>query len=200
MSFLGTCWACGETGPIELFLADAQARQALASALRLPSELAELILPYLVLHAPAPVPGGKRRRLEPGKLTRLLAELDELIRAGEVTRQRESRAAPMALWAEGLREILKQREAGTLDLPLSGHGLLRAIVFRLAGVATAPQTSHPSHPSHRPAVLDAGPGPEPAPATAPAAPPTPRPDWTDRRRAGLTHISQLKGQIGQPPE
>ena len=82
MSLLGTCWACGETGPIELFLADAQARQALAAALRLPPELAELILPYLVLHAPVPAPGAKRRRLEAGKLTRLLTELDALIRAG----------------------------------------------------------------------------------------------------------------------
>ncbi|MBK8638063.1 MAG: hypothetical protein IPN92_07135 [Chromatiaceae bacterium] len=173
MSLAGTCWACGESGPLELFLADATHRVALGAALRLPAEVAELVVPYLGLHAPLGVPGRPRRRLAAAKLARLLAELQALLTSGQVTRHGDSRAAPLAAWGAGLTAILASRDAGTLTLPLSGHGLLCEIVYRQArGANASAAADRPLHPSHRPAVLDRG-GPD-APVPAPPRP-APRP-------------------------
>ena len=178
MSILGTCWTCGETGPIELFLADAQARTALAAALRLPAELADLLIPYLALHAPVGEPGRARRRLAPGKLTRLLEELAALISSGQVERNRDTRAAPQSAWADALRAVLAMRDAGTLVVPLTGHGLLCEIVYRQAvsgRAAAAGAAARPLHPSHLPAAAP-GRDPDPAPTPPPpAAPRVPRP-------------------------
>jgi len=163
MTILGTCWSCGAAGPLGLFLADAQARRALAAALKLPPELAEAIVPYLALHGPQPRPDKDgvlvRRRLASDKLARLLDELHALVSAGTVTRKRDTRAAPLAAWVDGFAQVQRMRDAGTLDLPLDGHGLLCEIVYRRAGQAgagrTAASADQPLHPSHQPVAAAA---------------------------------------------
>ncbi len=149
MTILGTCPECGGTAPLEAYLADADARRALAAALRCPESLAAKIPAYLALFAP----GGKR--VQARRLAGLLDELAALVGAGQVTRGGDTRAAPMALWAEGLDTVLASRDAGTLDLPLKGHGLLAEIVHRRAGraeraAAQEAAARRPTHASHQP--------------------------------------------------
>lgn len=148
----GVCPDCGCARPLSDYLADADARAALAAALECPAPLARLIPPYLALHAPA------GRRVQMGKLARTIRELADLVQAGTVTRARETLPAPLAAWQRGLEEVLAARDAGTLSLPLSGHGYLCEVVHRqarAAGARSARETA-PNHPSHRP--FDAAPG------------------------------------------
>jgi len=133
MTILGTCPECGGTAPLDAYLADLEARRALAAALRCPESLAAQIPPYLALFAP----GGKR--VQARRLASLLDELASLVGSGQVTRSGDTRAAPLALWVDGIAAVLDARAAGTLDLPLKSHGLLAEIVHRRAGRAALSQ-------------------------------------------------------------
>jgi hypothetical protein len=180
-----TCPSCGAVYPIEHGLTDAAARAALAAALAMPSGIANLVIPYLGLHAPA------GRKVQMAKLARVIDELVALINAGEVSRRSESRPAPLPAWSAGLAEVLKMRDAGSLELPLQGHGLLCEIVFRQATKAGAQQaaSSRPMHPSHRPAEIPSTPGlPAPEPTQAP-------PDWASAKRSGAQHVGALLGKL-----
>lgn len=152
MAIPGVCPSCGAVFDLPHAMTDAEARAALAAALDVPETLARLVAPYIALHAP-----GSRRMAWP-KLARLLRELADQIKSGEVTRNRDTRPAPLALWREGIETILAERDAGTLDLPLKGHGLLAEIVHRRAGKAAraAEARDRPLHPSHAAAPSPAG--------------------------------------------
>lgn len=189
MPINATCPSCGAVYPIEHGLTDAAARAALAAALAMPSGLANLVIPYLGLHAPA------KKKVVMTKLVRVIDELVALVNAGDVSRRSESRPAPLAAWSAGISEILKMRDAGTLDLPLEGHGLLCEIVFRQAAKAGAQQaaSNRPMHPSHRPAEIPPTPG-LPAPEQAPAQAP---PDWASAKRSGAQHVGALLSQFNK---
>lgn len=164
----GTCPDCGASRPLPDYLADADARQALAAALALPSSLARGVVPYLALHAP------QGRRVQMGKLTRLLRELTELVTAGTITRHGTERPCPMPVWIGALEQVLAARDAGTLSIPLDGHAYLTEIAWRQAAkpggsavrTRTTPndepqrdahrrgETPMGHHASHRPAHLD----------------------------------------------
>lgn len=152
MPLAGICPACGASFSLEQALTDGEARQALAAALALPPELGARVVRYMGLHAPA------GRRVQWPKLTRLLTGLTERLHAGEVTRRGVSHAAPLALWAAALDEVLAAREAGTLVLPLDGHGYLDEVAWRLAAKDLARARGDeslaavPLHPSHLPAA------------------------------------------------
>ena len=185
------CPVCSAAFPVESGLADSAARSAVVACISLwPTPLRPHALRYLALHAP------RQRKLQMDKLVRVLDSLTTLVSDGTVTRNRETRAAPMTAWGEGLAEVLKAADAGTLDLPLNGHGLLAEIVFRGAGkvqAARARETA-PLHPSHRPAELPTAPGhavqaPASLPDTAMGAGKSA--DWTDARRRGMQHIGAL---------
>jgi hypothetical protein len=157
MPLSGVCPACGASFALEQALTDGEARQALAAALAVPPEIGARLVRYLGLHAPA----GKR--VQWGKLTRLLGELTERLSAAQVTRRGVTYAAPLGLWAQAMDEVLAARDAGTLTLPLDGHGYLDEVCWRLAakgaGKAEATainiargETPVASHPSFTPAV------------------------------------------------
>lgn len=145
----GICPSCGAQFDLETALADAEARQALAAALDVPPALAKALIRYLALQAP----GGKR--LAWPRLSRLLRELTELLAAGTVTHRGQTLAAPTAVWAAALEEVLSARDKGTLTLPLDGHGFLRAVAFGLAGRPAQEVTPAPSGrpAAHTPAQL-----------------------------------------------
>lgn len=172
----GVCPECGVARPLPDFLADAEARAALAAALDCPAGLARLIVPYLQLHAPA------GRRVAMGKLARLLRELTARVTAGTVQRGRETLPAPPEAWAHGLEEVLAAREAGTLVLPLSGHGYLDEVVFRTQAKAVAQgrRAATPLHPSHQPAVA--------APAAVPGTAAASERQELMSRRSGLERL------------
>lgn len=165
------CPACSSSWPAEAGLQDAEARRACAAAMELPASLASLVLPYLGLHAP------EKKRLAWPKFTRLVTELVAMVNSGEVTRQRETRPAPLSAWADGLAEVMSMRDAGKLILPLDGHGLLCEIVHRRASQTQrqVEAATRPLHPSHRPAPS--------------------REDWEQTRQNGARHIGALLGSI-----
>ena len=146
MALNGTCPSCGAKAPLEHFVIEARYKQALAAAFATPAALADLVLPYLALFAPA-----SGRAIAAPKLARIVGEFAELTGAAQVTRNRNTHAAPAELWRAGLEATLAARDAGTLALPLDGHAYLAEIVWRLAAKAAAggerpaPRVSHPSH-------------------------------------------------------
>jgi hypothetical protein len=169
---------------VEAGLLDPAARSALVAAIGLwPTPVRPHAMRYLALHAP------RARKIQMEKLARLLEEFAALVSAGTVTRNRETRPAPLAAWGAGLAEVLKAADAGTLDLPLNGHGLLAEIVFRSAGRAQAAvaRETAPLHPSHRPAQL---PSPAGMPEAAPAEPVV-ESGWADAKRRGMQQVGAL---------
>jgi hypothetical protein len=184
---------CSAAFPVEAGLLDPAARNALVAAIGLwPAPVRPHALRYLALHAP------KARKIQMEKLARLLEEFAVLVSAGTVTRNRETRPAPLAAWGAGLAEVLKAADAGTLDLPLNGHGLLAEIVFRSAGRAQAAvaRETAPLHPSHRPAQIPAAPGPAAQPAEPPpAAEPVVESGWADAKRRGMQQVGALAAAL-----
>jgi len=148
MPVTGTCPTCGTKAPLEHFVIEEKYKKAMLAAFRLPPQLADLVLPYLGLFAPA---SGRAVRAD--KLARIVTELTDLVTSAQVTRNRITHAAPLELWRSGLEQALLARDAGSLALPLENHHYLMEIVWRLAAKTTARgETSAPtvSHASHRP--------------------------------------------------
>lgn len=161
----GRCRDCGAKRPLADFADDAEVGGALAAALECPAPLARLIVPYLALHAP------RGKAMQQRKLRRLLEELPPLLNAGTVTREGDTRPAPLAVWQQSLEDLLAEADSGKLDLPLSGHGLLISIAWRRA----------PRH--QAPALVPAGDAPA---ADSPAAAPH------SRGRAAFGELDQLR--------
>lgn len=129
----GVCPGCGFAGDLEAFLNDAHWRAALVPALALPPELAPLILQYLRMFSPA------KQGLRADRAAKLLVELAAAVNSARVERGGVQHVAPVALWKEGIEEVLKNRDAGTLSLPLKAHGYLFQVVAGLASRVVAGQ-------------------------------------------------------------
>ncbi len=128
------CPACGAAISLEACLLDDEARRALAVILALPPEVAPLIVRYLALFRG---PSAKRG-LAWGKVNRLVAELADLIKAGEVVWQHGSaRQATPAMWAEAIQTVLDRVTESKLELPLANHNYLRTVVYGIANHADA---------------------------------------------------------------
>lgn len=153
MSIIATCPACGTKGPVSAFLAEAEYKEALIAALRMPPQISSSVILYIGLFAPT-----SGRAIGANKLNRVITELVDLITSAEVTCNRVTHRAPVELWGEALEAVFQARDAGTLNLPLDDHRYLSKIVWSLAGRRSG--TSHAgaptvTHPSHRPAAQKA---------------------------------------------
>lgn len=121
-----TCPACYAQYTLDAALGANASRSALATALAMPAPLATALGVYLgMFRAP-------NRAVAPDRLERLLAELLPQLQAEEVTRNGNTRRAPLALWQDGLKQMVEQRDAGKLHLPLKSHGYLLEIVYAAA--------------------------------------------------------------------
>jgi hypothetical protein len=129
----GVCPGCGFAADLEAYLSDAHWRAALVPALAMPTELAPLVLQYLRLFAPA------KQALRAERAGKLLAELAAAVNSARAERGGVQHVAPVALWKEGIEEVLKNRDAGTLSLPLKTHGYLFQVVAGLASRINAGQ-------------------------------------------------------------
>lgn len=148
MPVTGTCPSCGQKAPIEHFVIEEKYKKALLAAFKMPAGIADLVLPYLGLFAPA-----SGRAIRADKLARIVTELTDLVGSAQVTRSRITHVAPLELWRAGIEQTLLARDTGSLALPLESHAYLSEIVWRLAAKAQARgETAQPavSHPSHRP--------------------------------------------------
>jgi hypothetical protein len=192
MSLPGVCPTCGASAPLEFFMEDAAARQLLATALALwPEPLRAHVPRYLGFFAPA------QKRIALPKLQRLLREFVELVQSGEVTRNRDTRAAPLAAWGEGLAEVVSMHEGGSLRLPLDGHNLLCEIVYRRVSTRAvqAEASVRPLHASHRPAPTSRA-----APVAPEHRPAESRQEWEARRETGRQHIGSLLAAVKRRSE
>lgn len=115
-----TCPCCSARFPIEAALADDQARQAVAAALRIPAPLGDLVLRYVALFRP------EKKALSWKRAARLITELSEAISAAQIERKGRMWPAPIDYWRTALEQMV-DRPAG-LTLPLTGHGYLFQII------------------------------------------------------------------------
>lgn len=125
----GLCPECGCTADLTAFIADSQARQAVAEALSVPAEVGGPLLRYLGLFRPA------NRALSWGRFERLLKEVSGAVRARQVRRHGRDWPAPLEVWCAALEEIVERRDK--LQLPLRSHGYLYEIVAGAANRAEA---------------------------------------------------------------
>jgi hypothetical protein len=124
-----TCPHCGTYGPIELFLADADAKAACKMVDALPGELPRLIWSYLGLFRKP----GSPRAMTWSRALRIIRQLDGYIRdprtqwkGGRVVDNRPE------YWAEGIKAVMERDAHGKLKRPLDGHNYLRAIAYEIA--------------------------------------------------------------------
>ncbi|MBI2801268.1 MAG: hypothetical protein HYX63_13485 [Gammaproteobacteria bacterium] len=120
----GACPDCGFQGELLAFLVDVEARQAIGEALRVPAELAPLVIRYLGLFRPS------EKTLSLNKAARLLRELSGFIEAGKVERRGRILSPPPFAWRDALNSMLDARDR--LTLPLKNHNYLIEIVAGLA--------------------------------------------------------------------
>ena len=137
MPLTGICPACGSEAPIEAYLSDTDAREAMGALLALlPAREARAIPRYAALFAPA------QRRVQWPKLTRILRELTGRLNAGQVERRGQVRACSRAQWLDAVEAVVANHEAGTVRVPLPDHSYLDAIAWERAearpGTYTAP--------------------------------------------------------------
>ncbi|MDH0290623.1 hypothetical protein N7414_15975 [Pseudomonas sp. GD04087] len=121
------CPCCGEQFPFEAGFADADGKQLAAQFAGMDPKLGRAVLGYLRLFSP------RSRGLRTTKAIRLVADLVQLVDAGQVQRDArtaEFKPAPPRLWVAGIEQMLVQRER--LQLPLENHNYLRAVVWGLA--------------------------------------------------------------------
>lgn len=143
------CPGCGFTADLEAFLMDAQAREAVLLALKLPAPLGERLLRYIGLFRP------EKRALSWDRVVRLLTELLPPIAEAKVERNGRTWPAPLEYWSVALDEIVARRDS--LTLPLKSHGYLFEIVAGQANKAEARRETvleqarqHPAHRDHDP--------------------------------------------------
>jgi hypothetical protein len=134
MAILGTCPTCGTNAPLETYLLDRDAREALAALCQRLADHPEVVkrVPaYLALHSK---PG---RSAAWSKVARLIRELSDLVAAPVVAHNGQARANTPELWALAMEEAQDARTAGTLSVPLDGHGWLRVVAYTKAGQSEA---------------------------------------------------------------
>ncbi len=103
---------------MSLFIADADARQAILEAAKLPSDCGTLVLKYIALFTP------DKRHLTMDRAARLIREVCNMISAGAEYRGAELKA-PSHVWRAALIEMLDRTD---LKRPLRNHNYLKAVV------------------------------------------------------------------------
>lgn len=116
------CPGCGAQGAIELFSADANARQFAALMGRVPPQLASATLAYLSLFRPP------SKALAWSRGRSLLDELVTAIEAGAVRRRGRDWAVTPADFKTAMEEMVRLRSLDKLDLPLKNHNYLLEIL------------------------------------------------------------------------
>ena len=119
------CFSCGAIGSADAFTNDANARELLAVATKLPHPLPPIMLHYLTMFRP------EKTMLSWGKALRLTKDLAALVAAGTIQVEKKvARPCPPRLWALGIEQVTERRDR--LRLPLKNHNYLKQIVYDLA--------------------------------------------------------------------
>ena len=118
------CPSCGASLSLDVLIAHDEARDALVALSGISDELVKACLKYLTLFRPA------ERDLTFARVAKLVGEIAPMIRAGEISRNRQTYPAPREAWVWAFNRCLEARDAGKLKPPLTSHGyLLENITF-----------------------------------------------------------------------
>lgn len=115
-----TCPGCGFCGPLEIYASDVDARHFADLMGKVPPEIADLVIRYVGLFAPA------KHKMTFSRGRRVLAELVTLIHAGKIERNRREWPAPISAWSTALAYMLEHR--AQLTLPIKSHGYLLEVM------------------------------------------------------------------------
>ncbi|MEM7399291.1 MAG: hypothetical protein AAF354_10145 [Pseudomonadota bacterium] len=119
-----TCPCCHARFPIEAALNDDRAREAVAIALRFPPQFSDLLLRYIALFRP------QKSALSWQRAGRLMMELSEAIKEGQIQRKGRTWQAPPEHWRLAFELMVAKRD--DLKLPLTTHGYLYEILLGMA--------------------------------------------------------------------
>jgi hypothetical protein len=120
------CPSCSAQFELDAAIQADAARGALMRALAMPAPLAGALALYLGMFRP------KGRVLAMDRADRLMGELLPMLQDETVTRNGNSRRAPLNLWSDAIDQMVDLRNTGKLTLPLKSHGYLLEIVFAAA--------------------------------------------------------------------
>jgi len=132
-----TCPACGSGGSISLFIADIDARKAVLSAAKLPSDCGALVLEYIGYFAP------QERFLTASRAANLINDCCNMILNG-VNFDRDFIQAPSHIWQRAFQSI----DSAHIRRPLKNHHYLLRIVQSELGKKTD-IAQHEQHQSRR---------------------------------------------------
>ena len=138
----------------------ADGREFFEAVMALPAPAIKPVLRYLALFSPP------TRGLTWSRLGRLLRDLQEPLKRGELRRDGKLYTAPVDVWLRAMTHLVEDPPK-TLTLPLRGHGYLLSIIAGQAErVAAATEQARIDSQRRRPAAptTPAPDGPMPAPA------------------------------------
>ena len=159
----------------------ADGREFFEAVVALPAPAIKPVLRYLELFSPP------QRGLSWGRLNRLLRDLQEPLKRGELRRDGKLYTAPVSTWLAAMTHLVEDPPQ-TLTLPLRSHGyLLQIIAGRAERVAAATEQARIDSQRHRPAA----PSPAPAPTALADGGPVPAP----ARDAALAALDGLKKRM-----
>ena len=113
------CPICQAEFPLAAALNDVAARQAVVKAFSL-TQMGDRLIAYVTLFKPA------KQALSMTRLAKLLDELVDNVKRGQVNKNGNTYAAPQAYWINAIDQMLANRAA--LSLPLKNHNYLTAII------------------------------------------------------------------------
>jgi hypothetical protein len=124
-----TCPACGYIGGVEGFASDVDARHFAAAMGRIPPSLADGVLRYLGLFAPA------KHALTWSRARRLIEPLAEMIGTSRIYVHKREWTVTAEHWQEALGYMCERR--AKLTLPLKNHNYMLDVLAGLADKAEA---------------------------------------------------------------
>lgn len=121
------CPVCCSVFPLESALNDKAAREAVVSAFSL-TDFGSLMLAYVQLFKP------ESKALSMQRFAKLLNELVDMIKTGQIVRNGRAWAAPKPYWRQAFESMVRNE---SLNLPLKSHGYLFEIIVGYANKAEA---------------------------------------------------------------
>ncbi len=112
------CPSCGASMSLDILISHDEARDALVALSGISDELVKACLKYLTLFRPA------ERDLTFARVAKLVGEIAPMIRAAEISRNRQVHPAPREAWIWAFGRCLEARDMGKLKPPLTSHGFL----------------------------------------------------------------------------
>ncbi|STZ76312.1 hypothetical protein [Bergeriella denitrificans] len=119
------CPNCGAGHSLEVLVAHEEAREALAAVSGISDGLTRAAIRYLGLFRPS------ENALSFKRVAKLLNELQPLIAAGEIERNRKTYPAPRDAWIWAFEKTVEAARSGSIkELPLKSHGwLLQTLTY-----------------------------------------------------------------------